>query len=262
MPPRVSVILPTYREAENLPHLLPRISESLRAAGYAHEIIIVDDDSADSTRAVCERLAADLPVRLVVREGERGLATAVVRGMQEAEGDVLVVMDADGSHPPTALPELVAAVADGAHDLAIGSRYVPGGSTDEGHGVLHRLNSHAATLLARPLTRAHDPMSGFLALRKETVEQGDALTPVGYKIGLELIVKCHLEGAGPGGGRRIIEIPIDFGVRVHGASKLGVRAQIDYLRHLGRLFAYRILGRSRLAARPRIRPKGPDSGPT
>lgn len=242
MGPRVSVILPTYREAENLPHLLPRISESLQAAGLEYEIIIVDDGSADGTQAVCERLSEDLPLRLVVREGERGLATAVIRGMQEAEGDVLVVMDADGSHSPAVLPDLVAAVTDGVHDLAIGSRYVPGGSTDEGHGVLHRLNSHAATLLARPLTRARDPMSGFLALRKETVEQGDSLTPVGYKIGLELIVKCHLEG--PGGGRRIIEIPIDFGVRVHGASKLGLRAQIDYLRHLGRLFAYKVLGRS------------------
>src|SRR5438270_2504382 len=137
-PPDVSVIVPTYCEAENLPLLVPRIVAACPAA----EILIVDDDSPDATAAVCAQLA----VRLLVRKGERGLAGAVLHGMRHALGDVFVVMDADLSHPPEAIPALVDAIRTGA-DFAIGSRYVRGGRTDAGWGTWRRLTSRVATLL-------------------------------------------------------------------------------------------------------------------
>ena len=96
----VSVIVPTYCEAENLPTLVPRISEALKGAGMCGEILVVDDNSPDGTEQVCIGLAAEYPLRLIVRRTERGLSSAVIDGMRQAQGAVLVVVDADLSHPP------------------------------------------------------------------------------------------------------------------------------------------------------------------
>jgi len=122
----VSVIVPTYREAANLPLLIPRLAVGFPSAGYRGEIVVVDDDSQDGTGEVCQELAREYPLRLLVRHGQRGLFSAVLHGMRHAQGEVLVVMDVDLSHPPERVPELVAALADRAVDLAIGSRYVAG----------------------------------------------------------------------------------------------------------------------------------------
>ena len=122
----LSVIVPTYREAANLPGLVARIHAAVRAAGLNGEIVIVDDNSPDETRSVCDVLAADHPVRLETRLHERGLSSAVLHGLRLARGNVLVVMDADLSHPPEKIPELVAALHDSDVDFVIGSRYVPG----------------------------------------------------------------------------------------------------------------------------------------
>ncbi len=227
----VSVIIPTYCEAENLITLVPRVHEVAASAGLTCEIIVVDDDSPDQTRRVCEELADNHPVRLCVRTNERGLSTAVIHGMRLAKGEVLVCMDADWSHPPERIPDLVSAVRSGDSDFAIGSRYVPGGSTEEEWGIFRQWNSRIATWLARPLTRCKDPMAGFFALRRTTFEDCRDLDPVGYKIGLELLVK--------GNCQKIHEIPIHFRDRVHGESKLSLREQINYLVHLQRLMRYR-----------------------
>ena len=186
---QVSVIVPTYREAENLPSLIPRIAVALSGAAMQGEILVVDDNSPDHTEQACAQLAAKYPVRLIVRRAERGLSGAVIEGMRQAQGEVLVVVDADLSHPPEMIPDLVRAIEDGA-EFAIGSRYVAGGGTDENWGLLRWLNSKAATLLARPLTTARDPMAGFFALNRTTFESAEHLNPIGYKIGLELMVKC------------------------------------------------------------------------
>lgn len=227
----VSIIVPTYCEAANLHVLVPRIHRVLENSGLAGEIVIVDDNSPDETRDLCTTLAAQYPVRLEVRMNERGLSTAVIHGMRVANGEVLVCMDADLSHPPESIPELVTAVRDGGADFVIGSRYVPGASTDEDWGLLRWLNSRVATLLARPLTKARDPMAGFFALKRETFHAAEDLDPVGYKIGLELLVKCRC--------RNIREIPIHFRDRLYGTSKLSLREQINYLRHLKRLMEHR-----------------------
>src|SRR5262245_58091446 len=122
----VSVIVPTYREADNLPVLVPRVVAALRQAHLDGEILIIDANSPDATAQVCAELAQQYPVRLVVRTDERGLSSAVLHGMRLARGEVFVVMDADPSHPPEKVPELVAALGEGDADFVIGSRYVRG----------------------------------------------------------------------------------------------------------------------------------------
>jgi dolichol-phosphate mannosyltransferase len=150
--------------------------------------------------------------------------------MKRAQGDVLVCMDADLSHPPETIPHMLAKLEEGA-DLVIGSRYVKGGSTSDDWGFLRWLNSRVATLLARPLTNARDPMAGFFAFRRSTFLAGHDFNPVGYKIGLELIVKCGCE--------RVVEVPIHFEDRQLGKSKLTFRQQLLYIKHLRRLYTFK-----------------------
>lgn len=229
-PPRlsVSVIVPTYREAENIAELVERLGRVRESRGLDMEVLIMDDDSGDGTGTVVAAL--HLPwLRLVTRTRDRGLSAAVLDGYREASKEAFVVMDADLSHPPEKIPELLA-LLEGGSDFALGSRYVAGGSTDEAWGVFRWLNSRVATLLARPLTRVRDPMSGFFAIRRETWENAAPLNPVGYKIGLEMMVK--------GRCRNACEVPIHFSQRRHGKSKLTFREQLRYLQHLRRLFVF------------------------
>ena len=222
----VSVIVPTYREADNLPLLVPRITTALRS--WPHEIIVVDDDSNDGTdQAVAILSEQGHAVRLIVRTDQRGLSSAVLRGFFEAKGRVLVCMDGDLSHPPEILPRMIETLEKDQAEFVIGSRYVPGGATDAGWSWFRNLNSRVATLLARPFCRVRDPLAGFFALPRAVLESAEALNPIGYKIGLELIVKCSCT--------RIVELPIHFTDRRFGQSKLSLREQVNYLRHLKRL---------------------------
>jgi dolichol-phosphate mannosyltransferase len=195
-------------------------------------VIIVDDNSKDDTVQVCARLSERYPVRLILRtDPKNGLGGAVLHGMSEARGDVFVVMDADLQHPPGKLPELIAPVERGETEFSLGSRYVPGGSTGERWGVMRKINSRVATLLARPFAGAvNDPMSGFFALRRTTYERGRRLTPLGYKIGLELMCKCRVG--------EVREVPIHFAERTRGQSKLTMKEQFRYLEHLSRLYDF------------------------
>ncbi len=230
---RVSIVVPTYREAENLPALVRRIAAAMAPLARPYEIVVVDDDSRDGTdRAAADLVAANQPVRLITRVGRRGLSSAVLRGFQEGRGQILVCMDADLSHPPEAIPRLLACLAEPAVDFVLASRYVQGGSTDERWGPLRWINSKAAALLARPFVNVRDPMSGFFALRRSVLSRAAKLSPVGYKIGLELMVKC--------GCRHIREVPIHFALRERGRSKLTLAEQINYLRHIQRLAVYKL----------------------
>lgn len=231
----VSVIVPTYCEGPNLTVLVSRVSNAFRQTGLFGEILIVDDNSPDDTAAVCAKLADQHPVRLIVRKNERGLSSAVLHGFNNARGEILVVMDADLSHPPEAVPEMIKTLCQPNVDFVVGSRYVPGGQTDAAWGFFRWLNSKVATLLARPLTNISDPMAGFFAIRRDTYRAADRLDPIGYKIGLELLVKAQCKG--------VREIPIHFRDRLHGESKLNFREQVNYLRHLVRLMRYKFLPR-------------------
>jgi dolichol-phosphate mannosyltransferase len=235
--PSVSVVVPTYRERENLPGLVERLAALREQERLDLELLLMDDDSRDGTEEVVRGL--DLPwVHLVVRRSDRGLSQAVLEGLRRSTRDVLVVMDADLSHPPEKIPELLAALARGA-DIAVGSRFVAGGSTDDDWGMFRWLNSRVATLLALPLTTLKDPMSGFFALRRETFCRGRDFNPVGYKIGLELLVKCRCA--------LVAEIPIHFSDRRLGESKLSLKEQLKYLKHIRRLYDHRFGTWSHLA---------------
>jgi dolichol-phosphate mannosyltransferase len=233
VPFEVSVIIPTLRERENLALLLPRLFNVLDAANLNAEVVVVDDDSRDGTDLLCAEIAKQHPLRLLTRQGERGLATAVLKGLNESTGEICAVMDADASHPPEMVPALVDAARSPFCDVAIGSRYVRGGSADEKWSIFRRINSRAATLLARGLTRVADPMAGFFAIRRAQLNRAKKLCPVGYKILLEVIVRCDC--------RRIVEIPIHFYDRELGTSKLSVAQQGLYLKHLARLYVARYL---------------------
>ncbi|SEW44494.1 dolichol-phosphate mannosyltransferase [Cognatiyoonia koreensis] len=225
----ISIIVPTYQEVDNIPHLLKRL-EVFRAQYDAPvEVLFMDDDSQDGSVEAVAAAGHDW-ARIITRTENRGLSQAVIEGFTQAKYPVLACMDCDLSHPPEALPQMVLGLRAG-QQMVIGSRYVPGGSTDDDWGIGRWLNSLVATLLARPLTKVRDPMSGFFVLRKSDFEAADWLSPVGYKIALELIVKCGLENVG--------EVPIHFTDRVHGESKLTFKEQLKYIQHLRRLYLYK-----------------------
>lgn len=225
----ISIIVPTFQERENIPHLIERISSLRDTLGIEIELIFMDDNSNDGSVEAVSASGASW-ARIVERDGDRGLSPAVIDGFRVARHSVLVCMDCDLSHPPEVIPQMILALASG-QEFVLGSRYVKGGSTDDDWGFFRWLNSRLATLLAAPLTSARDPMSGFFALRKMDFEQARDLNPVGYKIGLELIVKCNVEN--------VAEVPIHFQDRIYGESKLTLREQLNYLKHLRRLYIYR-----------------------
>jgi dolichol-phosphate mannosyltransferase len=234
----VSVVVPTYREANNLPLLVPRITTALE--GLPHEIIVVDDNSKDgSDQAVATLRKEGHAVSLILRTDQRGLSSAVLRGFAAARGTILVCMDADLSHPPEVLARMVETLENDGIEFVIGSRYVEGGMTDGEWSLFRKLNSRAATLMARPFCRASDPLAGYFALPRAVFERAEPLSPIGYKIGLELIVKC--------GCTRIAELPIHFRDRRLGQSKLSLREQINYIRHLKRLADFKFGGWSQLS---------------
>ena len=228
--PELSIVIPTYNEAKNIPELLRRISRVVTEKQFRCEAVVVDDASPDGTAEAARSVDLPLVVRVVERTGDRGLSPAVIDGIRAARGTFVMVMDADLQHPPESIPDLLAALRYGA-DFAIGSRYVSGGEANE-FGFLRVLNSKLATLFAAPLVgrRVRDPMAGFFCLRRDLVGT-TPLSPIGYKIGLELLVKCAPEN--------VVEVPIRFGARHTGESKLSFSEQINYLRHLRRLYGWR-----------------------
>ena len=208
---------------------MPRLAAAL--AGHEWELIVVDDGSPDGTADLAESYAPVHPVRVVRRPGKAGLASAVLAGFAEARGDVLLVMDADLSHPPEAVPRLVSAIQDGA-DLAVGSRYVKGGGTED-WPLKRRVVSRAACLLGNVLVPVRDCTSGFFAVRRSAID-GVKLNPIGFKIGFEVMARAHYT--------RAVEVPYVFRDRELGRSKFGRREILQYLVQLGQV------------ARDRVRP--------
>ena len=214
---------------ENIPHLVARLQKVRTDAALDLELLLMDDDSQDGSAELVESLR--LPwVRMVTRKTNRGLSYAVLDGLNSSTRDLLVVMDADLSHPPEKIPEMLAAVLNGA-DVSVGSRFADGGSTADDWGLFRWLNSRVATLLAFPLTTVSDPMSGFFAMRRSTLKAGRDFNPVGYKILLELIIKCRC--------KVVVDVPIHFDNRRFGESKLSFKEQMRYVQHLRRLYIYK-----------------------
>jgi dolichol-phosphate mannosyltransferase len=223
MQEKLSLIIPTYNEKDNVVPLVERVHKAL--SGRDYEIILVDDNSKDGTIEVAQDLSARYPLKVLVRKEERGLATAVVYGMKQASGSIIGVMDADLQHPPEVLPNLLKAMEDGA-DIAFASRYVPGGGCPN-WGLSRRIVSKVALKLSHlflPSTRkVKDPMTGFFMFRRDNVDPG-RLKPIGYKISLEVLLVGHFEN--------VVEVPYIFEDRSSGKSKLRPQQQIDYLKHI------------------------------
>jgi len=223
------VIIPTYNEKGNLDELLKRINSACSAASIEPEVVIVDDNSPDGTGAYAEELSKSYRMKVVHRPGKLGLSSAVLEGFAAATSSVLVVMDADLSHPPEKIPELVSKIDSGEAEVVVGSRYIKGGSV-ENWPLTRRIISKGATLLARWLTKVKDPMSGFFALKRSVIE-GVKLDPIGYKIGLEILVK--------GKYTKVVEVPIRFSDRRAGESKLKGKEYLKYIDHVILLYEYR-----------------------
>ncbi len=227
----VSIIVPTFREAPNIGPLVERVFAALAQTDRQAELILVDDNSKDGSEAIVESLRAQYPVRLIVRRDARGLSSAVLTGFREARFDRFVVLDADLQHPPEMIPVMLDRLEEGGCDFVIGTRYGGEGSIVDHWPLLRRLGSRVATLFAKPLMPVSDPMSGFFALHRGVWERAETLNPIGYKIALELYVKSRCSGPA--------EVPIHFATRTAGKSKLIIREQVRYLRHLGRLYRFR-----------------------
>lgn len=221
----VSIIVPVYKERENLPELIRQIAE-LRPQLIPLELMLVDDDSQDGTEEYIQSLQRSW-ITLIVRKNQRGLSTAVIKGFRKARYDILICMDGDLSHPVNVIPEMVKAIQTANTDLVIASRFMPGASVDKRWSWRRKINAKLARFLAKPFTTITDPMSGFFCLRKSTFLACTHLDPIGYKIALELIVKCPCQ--------HIIEVPIYFAERYRGKSKLTLKQQWYYLIHLWKL---------------------------
>jgi dolichol-phosphate mannosyltransferase len=226
----ISIVIPTLNEAGVISETLRRAAAALGTTSEDFEIVVVDDCSMDGTAGLAECLAKELPVRVLMRPGRLGLATAVLDGWALASGDVLGVMDADLQHPPETLGPLVQAIRQQGADLAIGSRYVPGGGTSDwtwARRLVSRTATHmAATVLPLMLATVGDPMSGIFLVRASALKDVD-LNPLGYKILLEVLAKAHY--------RKVVEVPYVFEERERGHSKLGKRQYWEFLLHLARL---------------------------
>jgi dolichol-phosphate mannosyltransferase len=230
----LALVIPTLCEAENIGGLLDHVRSVLDPLKTPYEILVVDDNSSDGTGDLVSAIALQDPrVRLLVRKGERGLSGAILHGWRNTDAAILGVMDADLQHPPELLPQLLAAIRDG-RDIAIGSRYTPGGDLGQWNPVRKFLSAAAVWVtwpLQRARLRAKDPMSGFFLVRRECVELV-AFQRSGFKLLLEVLVRGHL--------RSVAEVPFAFGLRYRGASKANFKVAWDYALLLLRLYAGKI----------------------
>lgn len=233
--PDLTMVVPTYNERDRLSELVSAVFAAAGSRGLDLELVIVDDNSPDGTGHLADELATQYRMQVVHRAGKLGLGTAVVAGFQVAQAEVVGVMDADFSHPPTLVPSLYAAFRSTGADVVVASRYVPGGSTPD-WPFKRRLLSRTACLLARGLSPIRDAASGFFLIKRD-IARGTTIKAGGFKICLELIVR--------GGVRRLVELPYRFDDRELGQSKMSMREAAGYLVQLRDLYGERLTGARR-----------------
>jgi dolichol-phosphate mannosyltransferase len=214
---RATVCLPTYNERENLEPMLLALRDVLRPGD---RVLVIDDASPDGTGEIADRLAGELDfVDVLHRPAKEGLGRAYVDGFRrvlETDAELVLEMDCDFSHDPADVPRLVRAAEEGA-DLALGSRYVPGGGT-RNWGLVRRAISKGGSLYTALFLRmgVRDPTGGFKCFRREVLERLDlgAITPRGYAFQIETTYRVKQLGF------RVVEIPIVFADRTAGRSKM------------------------------------------
>jgi dolichol-phosphate mannosyltransferase len=238
--PEISVIVPTFSEAENLADLHSRLSAVLAPESW--ELIFVDDDSPDGTADLARTLAnSDQHVRCIQRIGRRGLSTAVVEGAMSSSAPLIAVMDADLQHDESVLPAMIRELRSRDLDIVVGSRYTEGGALGE-WSENRKTISRIANRMARGLVpdHLHDPMSGFFVVKSEVFRQAARdLSGYGYKILLDLFVSA-------GRPLQFTEVPYTFRARERGESKLDSLVAWEYLmllvdKRIGHIIAPRLL---------------------
>lgn len=223
--PAISLVIPTLNEADNIERMIRTLDRILHETGTpAFEIIVVDDDSADGTGQITDRLAEEMPgrVKAIHRKGKASLGTAAVAGWNAGTAPIFGLMDADFQHPPENIPRLIEALRGGA-DIAIASRYVEGGVTSENWNFVRKLISSFGTVVTRgllgsALKNINDPFSGCFAMRREVIA-GKNLHPEGFKVLMEVLAV--------GDYKVVCEVPYRFAERTAGESKLRLRVAID-----------------------------------
>ncbi len=231
--PQVSIIVPTYNESQNIVGILKSIRESIPKGIYT-ETIVVDDNSPDGTGKIVEdyissiKKIAENTIDVIHRKAKNGLASAILKGIQNAKGETIVVMDSDFSHPPQIIPKMIEAFKQYQCDLVVASRYITGGNI-QGWTTKRKLMSKIATVIAKKGLgiKIKDPMSGFFAFKKNIIKElnFDAL---GYKFLLEILVKTK--------GINVKEIPYCFENRKFGSSKVDSSTVIDYFKSVWKLY--------------------------
>lgn len=221
-----SVIIPAYRERENLEVLLPDIFTHVNGET---EVIVINDESGDDTYDLCMMLRSrGYHINCLNRTKTRGLTSAIKVGIQMSRHDNIIVMDADGQHPPKYLPSMIEALNK--YDLVVGTRYFIKGGSCTGLSGIRKLGSIGCNLLAYPLTHLKDSTSGFFGFKRWSEEYSlRRLDPKAFKIGLELYTQFTNKG----------EIPISFIPRVHGSSKMTATQVWRYFRQLARLYIHK-----------------------
>jgi dolichol-phosphate mannosyltransferase len=224
---KVTIVSPTYNEAENVPRLVSELCAAL--SGIDYELLIADDDSPDRTWAIAQELAnTNSRLRVRRRTSDRGLSPAVIEGFLWSSSEYVAVMDADLQHDPAILPQMIAAMDAGA-EIAVGSRYVEGGGTGT-WSTVRRFESWVTTKLAQSFlgVELRDPMSGFFILRGSDFNRiHPQLDASGFKILLEIIARLAPS--------RVEEVPYTFRRRVAGQSKLSSKVALQYVGQLWRL---------------------------
>ncbi len=228
-----TLVIPTYNESQNLPILLEKVFRAFNDSGIDGRVIVVDDDSPDGTWRRADELKKKYARLEVLRRiDKRGLSSAVLDGFALSDSAVLGVMDADLSHPPEKIPELLAPIFKGEADIVVGSRYVESGGTGD-WALRRKISSRIASLAVIGLTKVKDPMSGFFFLRRDVIKNA-SLSPKGFKIALEILVRGKYD--------RVLEVPIIFQDRIYGETKLDSGVIWDYLCQVMKLYTYKIIG--------------------
>jgi dolichol-phosphate mannosyltransferase len=225
---KVSIVIPTYKEKDNIPELFDRIFKVLNNNKIDGEIIVVDDNSQDGTNEIVNKYMKSKPVKLLLRKEKRGYTSACIDGFKIATGEVILLMNADLQHPPEKIPDLINAIKKGA-DIAIGSRYVKDGSLGElsiGRKIVSKGASALTNIILNEIKDIKDKESGFFAFKREVIKDIE-LKPIGFRILLEILVLGNYNKAD--------EIGFEFGKYSAGENKLGIGIGYSYISHLIRL---------------------------
>lgn len=223
----IAVIITTLNEEQNIGRLIPQIDIALKDD---YIIVVVDDNSKDKTQEIVLGLGKDLPVKLLPRPCKMGIASAIIDGIRFQPADAYITMEGDCSHPPSVLPFIKNALTK--YDLVVASRYVDlGTARSQGWPILRKMVSFGANIIARPLTPITDRTTGMIGIRASCLE-GVELEGIGMHFPLECFVKAHY--------KNYVEIPYTYHGRIKGSSKFNLQEVLNYIRHIQRLYKYKV----------------------